>query len=60
MMMMIITSMSHYGGGGDDGDVGYDDGDVGDDYDNDLTYQQMDCEQERDQRDDREMILTTG
>ena len=52
-MMMIITSMSHNGGGDDDGEVG-------DDYDVDLTYQQVDCEQERDQRDEREMILTTG
>ena len=50
IMMMIFTSMSHYGGGDD----------VGDDYDDDLTYQQVDCEQERDQRDEREMILTTG
>ena len=52
-MMMITTSMSHDGGGDDNGDVG-------DDYDDDLTYQQVDCEQERDQRDEREMILTTG
>ena len=52
--------MSHDGGGDDDGDVGDDDGDDGDDYDDDLTYQQVDCEQERDQRDEREMILTTG
>ena len=41
-------------GGGDDV------GDVGEDYDGDLTYQQVDSEQERDQRDEREMILTTG
>ena len=47
-------SMSHDGGGD------YDDGEVGDDYYVDLTFQQVDCEQERDQRDEREMILTTG